>query len=216
MPEAMIVSTEPIPDLNDIFNNIAARALAKGGVTDATWINVVAGEYRKAFAELGLTVPPGGIVEVTTAEPNPELPPPVTPISTMGPVSRALMFMAVFEQPDSPIWVTDVRALDVTSGALRTLVSGTQWAMGVEWRMPRTRTGIVEFARITALYLPKDPANPAAGEYRSLTPPWLAGYRPLSRALHQAVDGWIAARGNADIRRCGPWWPKATGVQAVD
>jgi len=200
--------------LQDIFTDIAARALAKGGVADPQWIAAVADEHRKAFAELGLTVPPPGLVEVMTAEPTPA--PAAQEPQTMGPVSRALMFLAVFEQPDSPIWVTDVRALDVTGGALRTLVSGAQWAMGVEWRMPDMRRGTITFGRITAIYLPRDPANPASGEFVTLNPSWLAAYRPLTRALHQAVEGWIAARGNADIRRCGPWWPKATGVAGID
>lgn len=210
----MIMSTEPVPDLNDIFTSIAARALAKGGVRDAAWINAVANEHRKAFADLGLTIPPGGMVEVITAEPNPDLPPP--PVRAPEEVklsnfSRALMFFAVLEQPDSPIWIADCRALDVTSGALRTLVSNAQWALALEWRT--VKPSVIELARVRALYLPQNPDNPTDGQFVTLTPYWLAGYRPLTNALHEAVAAWIAKRGNADIRRCGPWWPKIAEVR---
>jgi hypothetical protein len=214
--------------VNDIFNTIASTALAKHGVTDPNWIEAIAAEHRKAFADLGVALPPPGLVELlpedAPAAPGEDLdmsPRVVIPAAEAGPRTpvidpaqmsgpwRVLMLLALLESPEVTSMGFTAHAHDDGEAGYTTLIEGPGFGLLVEWRT--RRRGQLEWARLVEVRLPApattDGAKPRGLRYKL---PWLAAFRFTVPFCEQAVARFLES-GRHRVG-CGKWWPSVATV----
>jgi hypothetical protein len=208
------------PALTDVFTTIAGVALSKHGVTDPNWVQAIAGEYRTAFAQLGITLPPPGLVELlpedAPAAPGEDLdmsPKVVIPAASAGPSVdpaemsaqwRVLMLLALLESPEVDSMGFTAHPHNDGQAGYCTAIVGPGFALLVEWR--NRGRGRLEWARLLEVWLPRVDHDEEGGTAKTvrILLPWFGGYRfgrPFCQeALHRFLESGAHRSG------CGKWW----------